>query len=183
MPTSATTSDDKNLPSNTSNKSNNAPGGLLGYFINRKIKIIGSELQNNNMHPANYSDHGAPTTTTTTNDIIKRDKSKRSTIRKYHEMVNAGGSAYFGSMVLDDSDSDDDNIVGRKNIYSEQQQPSAAAKSWLASYQTKPTLPLPSKENDAADTTSSSSLSLSWISSAWQSVSVVDFASAALALL
>ena len=37
------------------------------------------------------------------------------TIRKYHEMVNAGGSAYFGSMVLDDSDSDDDNIVGRKN--------------------------------------------------------------------
>ena len=145
------------VPNNNSSNTN-APGGILGYFINRKIGA-----SDNSMQPQNATDASSSQGTR------KQRKASRSTTLRMHEMVNAGGSAYFGSVVLDaDSDSDDEN-----NILQQQSTTAAAnisslnspPKSWLASYQNKQSLPLPSLKEDANPESASS-----WMNQALQTV-------------
>jgi len=155
-----TTATTTNTSNNANKSNNNAPGSLLGYFINRKLDSTHpSAMQTNNSHNVDASNN-------------KRQKHKRqSSNRKYHEMVNTGGSTYFGSVLLDDSDSDDDTPrssgieIGNSDANVDAQT-SSAKKSWLASYQSKPSLPVPSKESNSIESSTSSS----WVSQAWQTV-------------
>jgi len=152
----------------TSNKiSNNAPGSLLGYFINRKL-----DSTTNHQLSSNNNSHNVDASLSDNNN--KRQKHKRqSSNRKYHEMVNTGGSIYFGSVLLDDSDSDDDTpsstsaaVIRMSSNVNVDAPSTTAKKSWLASYQNKPSLPIPSKESNSSIESSTSS----WVSQAWQTV-------------
>ncbi|KAL9187202.1 hypothetical protein ACHAXT_010922 [Thalassiosira profunda] len=119
------------------------PGGLLGYFINRK---------------KSHEHLGAPLPDATTTSENRSGRGDRRT-RRYHEMVNTGGSFYLGALI-DDSDSDDDNNPRKAVLGQTPASSGAPSSSWLASYQR-------SGQGSGEGTHESTS---SWMSQAWRSM-------------